>query len=336
MNSSQILKKPLSAASRKVLACMEMQARSSFAAIAAETSLSEQLVKYHFRQARDCGFLASVNPIFDPSAIGYSLYLIYLSVLNVSAEEEDAWLGYCKKIPGVMVVSKGFGRWNALIAAWARTPANLDRIIEELAQPISGRIAEFQITTRLYSHYSSTQILSGGFDVLKHSRREPGEAVRLDQQDLEIIAALSRNARASASEISRKVKLSASSVQARIKRLEVLGVILGYRAIYRYDLLGYSQSRILLRLAEPVDETCSKIANAAFASGLVTMASRHLGFADLDLRCFSLTMKDLAALTAQLRNAFRKDIIRLGVVPLLEWSYANHFPIQREGLSISP
>jgi Lrp/AsnC family transcriptional regulator, leucine-responsive regulatory protein len=52
----------------------------------------------------------------------------------------------------------------------------------------------------------------------------------MDDRDLAIVAALQRDGRATFAEVGRAVGLAASSVHQRIRRLEELGVIRGYRA----------------------------------------------------------------------------------------------------------
>ncbi|MWV58645.1 Lrp/AsnC family transcriptional regulator [Rathayibacter sp. VKM Ac-2754] len=53
----------------------------------------------------------------------------------------------------------------------------------------------------------------------------------MDTRDDEIIGALRENARASFSEIGRRVGLSTNATAARVRRLEAAGVILGYRVV---------------------------------------------------------------------------------------------------------
>ena len=53
----------------------------------------------------------------------------------------------------------------------------------------------------------------------------------LDRIDTAILAHLAQDGRMSASELSRRVGLSKSPTQARLKRLEAAGVITGYRAV---------------------------------------------------------------------------------------------------------
>lgn len=66
----------------------------------------------------------------------------------------------------------------------------------------------------------------------------PPAPVTLDQIDRKIIAELSRNGRISVAELSRRVNLSKTPCQARIRRLEEAGAIRGYRAVLDPHLLG--------------------------------------------------------------------------------------------------
>lgn len=60
----------------------------------------------------------------------------------------------------------------------------------------------------------------------------------IDQIDRKILDELSRDGRISVAELSRRVNLSKTPCQARIKRLEEQGYILGYRAVIDPKRLG--------------------------------------------------------------------------------------------------
>lgn len=62
---------------------------------------------------------------------------------------------------------------------------------------------------------------------------------QMDKRDLEILFTLMKNSRLSSREIAKRVKLSTGTVQARIKRLENLGIIKGYTVDLNVDALGY-------------------------------------------------------------------------------------------------
>jgi Lrp/AsnC family leucine-responsive transcriptional regulator len=60
----------------------------------------------------------------------------------------------------------------------------------------------------------------------------------LDERDLAILRALQADARTTLADVGRKVGLAPSSVHDRVRKLEQLGVITGYRAEVSADALG--------------------------------------------------------------------------------------------------
>lgn len=69
--------------------------------------------------------------------------------------------------------------------------------------------------------------------------------VALSRADETLLAVLRENARASAAEIARRLKLSRTTVQSRIQRLERLGVIAGYTVRVGEDV-GRERIRALI------------------------------------------------------------------------------------------
>jgi Lrp/AsnC family leucine-responsive transcriptional regulator len=72
-----------------------------------------------------------------------------------------------------------------------------------------------------------------------------------DQRDLEILAALQEDARATYAEVAKRVGLSASSVHERVRKLEESGTIRGYRAIVDPPSVGLFVTALIA--ATPLD-----------------------------------------------------------------------------------
>ena len=66
-----------------------------------------------------------------------------------------------------------------------------------------------------------------------------------DPVDVAILAEVSRDARATLSQLSERVGLGVSAVQARLRRLESSGVIVGYRALLDAEAVGRSLSAFI-------------------------------------------------------------------------------------------
>jgi Lrp/AsnC family transcriptional regulator, leucine-responsive regulatory protein len=83
----------------------------------------------------------------------------------------------------------------------------------------------------------------------------------LDPVDRHIIGELARDGRISFAELGRRVSLSAPAVTERVRRLEQLGVITGYRAEIDPRALGYALTAIVR--VKPAVRQLSKIAELA-------------------------------------------------------------------------
>ena len=69
--------------------------------------------------------------------------------------------------------------------------------------------------------------------------------VNMDKLDMKIINVLNENARKSFREISRKLKVSLTTVANRVKKLENEGIIKGYIPLINLDKLGYDLLTII-------------------------------------------------------------------------------------------
>ena len=81
----------------------------------------------------------------------------------------------------------------------------------------------------------------------------PYDTRAVDERDLEIIAALQEDARATYADIGRRAGLSPSSVHERVRKLERSGAIRGYRAVVDPEALGLFVTALIS--ATPFDPT---------------------------------------------------------------------------------
>jgi Lrp/AsnC family transcriptional regulator, leucine-responsive regulatory protein len=87
---------------------------------------------------------------------------------------------------------------------------------------------------------------TGGFGVPYHPRH-------MDERDLEIISALQSDARATYADVAARVGLSTSAVHERVRKLEQMGTIRGYKAVIDPEALGLFVTALIS--AVPLDPT---------------------------------------------------------------------------------
>lgn len=73
-----------------------------------------------------------------------------------------------------------------------------------------------------------------------------GRSIQLDETDWRIIRALSKNARATFTEIGHAVGLTSPAARERVRRMEDAGLIEGYRPVFNYSAMGLSIKALII------------------------------------------------------------------------------------------
>jgi Lrp/AsnC family leucine-responsive transcriptional regulator len=123
----------------------------------------------------------------------------------------------------------------------------------------------------------------------------------VDARDLEIVAALQGDARATYADIGRLVGLAASSVHDRVRKLERAGVIRGYRAVVDPESLGlFVTALIAVTPLDPTqpDDLPERIADVSEVVDCLSVA----GEANYILKVKTRTTADLESLIQRLRE----------------------------------
>jgi Lrp/AsnC family leucine-responsive transcriptional regulator len=123
----------------------------------------------------------------------------------------------------------------------------------------------------------------------------------LDGRDLEILAALQEDGRATYADVGTRVGLSASAVHERVRKLEQAGVIRGYRAVVDAEAMGYLVTGLIA--ATPLDprqpdDLPERLADFPEVEDCYSVA----GEANYILKVRTRTTRDLEELIRRLRD----------------------------------
>ncbi|HEX8805628.1 MAG TPA: Lrp/AsnC family transcriptional regulator [Candidatus Aquilonibacter sp.] len=93
---------------------------------------------------------------------------------------------------------------------------------------------------------------------------------RLDEIDLRLLAALREDGRTSQEDLSRRLALSRPAIRDRMRRLEAIGILLGYTIVVDWELLGYPiLAFVNVRTAMGTCGEATRIVNALSNHGAV-------------------------------------------------------------------
>jgi len=123
----------------------------------------------------------------------------------------------------------------------------------------------------------------------------------LDERDLDILAALQEDGRATYADVGTRVGLSASAVHDRVRKLEQAGVIRGYRAVLDPEAMGFMVTGLIA--ATPLDprqpdDLPERLADFSEVEDCYSVA----GEASYILKVRTRTTSDLEGLIRRLRE----------------------------------
>ena len=126
----------------------------------------------------------------------------------------------------------------------------------------------------------------------------------LDERDLDILSALQEDARATYADVAQRVGLSASAVHDRVRKLELAGVIRGYRAVIDPHAVGLFVTALIAATpfeAGQADDLPDRVGDFPEVEDCYSVA----GEASYILKVRTRTTADLEDLIRRLRDKAR-------------------------------
>lgn len=139
-------------------------------------------------------------------------------------------------------------------------------------------------------------------------------SIRLDQFDARLLRALQEDGKLTNAELSERVHLSPSQCQRRLKKLEELGVVLGYVAMLDRVKIGLGVMAIVnVSLSEHSEESVRMLEQAIEQNPQILEGWAVLGETDYLLRVVAANVEELS-------NLLLHKLLRLKVVAGLRTS----------------
>ena len=237
---------------RQILFQLDLDARQPNSAIARKVRASKEVVGYRIRRMEELGVVQGYYALVDMTKLGYLNARIFIKLKNSGPAEEAETIAYFEKNPRCWWVNSISGSFTDMgIAFWVRDLNDFHGFKEEILDRFRGRMESYR-----ESHYSKIHIWRRNY---LHPHEQPpcyrlipgnSKTAAHDRHDLELLSALSGNARLPTVELARIAGMSPTSVRYRLDALKKKGVILGFRPRISFPLAGLSWYKVEFRLED--------------------------------------------------------------------------------------
>ena len=309
-NGTEITVEKLDLTDRKILLEMDTNARLSFSQIAKKLKIGKNNVQYRVQRLVEKGVIKKFVTQASIGKLGLFAGKLYLQLSGYSKEDEDKIYEYLHNEKRISWIAKCEGRWDLLIAVYAKSMDEFIEIKKDFFKKFERFIAGYDVVFIAEAHTSQRTYLVPGRKEVSHSVKHfvSKEKATLDEMDKKILKTIANDAKFSYTDLARKFNLNIKTIQKRIERLEKEGVIRGYVTFLDTKKIGYNFFKLCIYLKNYENKIDSFI-RYCLEQPNVLHVIESFGSWELELEIETQNIEQFYALTHEIRNRF-PDIIK--------------------------
>jgi Lrp/AsnC family leucine-responsive transcriptional regulator len=246
---------------RKILYQLDLDSRQSFRSIGRKVGLSKNSVATRVKKLEDEGVIKAYWTAIDTYKLGYQVFRIFISFLDVTKEIKQDIIDYFINEKNAWAVVSVKGEIDLDVILWVKdiqwfntfwhsTLKQFGRYFERQTYSIMHQIIAFKKTFLLPEGQQAK-------DLVFHRMRAGVSPVQIDAFDYQLLNHLSVNARTPLVDLAQEFECSPQTVRQRLQNLQKKGVIRAYRVhvdlkklgLYKYGLdiylLDHSQRKLI-------------------------------------------------------------------------------------------
>ena len=292
---------------RKLLYELDKNSAISLAEISKKLRKSKQFIIYRMKQLEEANIITGYNAIIDMSKLGFFTFRVYFKFQQATIEDGNKFIDYVKKnFHQVWTITSMHGKWDYALFLGVKNISEFHKIWDGIMLEYKPKIKQYNVAVYAPVYNFNRKFFIDNPQESIERVYGAGEKESIDELDWKIIETYSNNVRQSSLEIARKLKVSADTVRARIKKLEGKKIITGYKIGLNLEPLGFVSYRVDLQLLSTrrnreIFEFCKRHKS-------IYQINKSIGGADFEIEVIVKDLAHLLNLIDEIKNTF-KDVI---------------------------
>lgn len=293
---------------KKILGELDFNARSSISKIAKKVRISKEVALYRIRKLEQTKIIKQYYAIINTAKIGYYYCRLFIKLQNINKEIEKKIINYFKDNSKVAYLGIIDGALDLAIGYWAKNLYEFEEFIDNFIFKYGHYILEKDISVGLKLHQFEYRYLLNKKETKEFETGGLIEGLKIDDIDKKLLVLLTKNARISLEELSRKLGLTGKAIQYRIKNLVKKKIIVGFRVWIDYKKFGYSNNKVFLYLQNLTKLEFNNLINYIKGLHNCIYITKPIGKTDLEFEILTKTREEFFSIIQKLREKFGKII----------------------------
>ena len=315
---------------RKILKELFDNGRVPFSVIAKKVGLSKEVVNYRVKKLIDKGILIRFNTVIDVNRLGWQIYFINIRLRNINDVIEKEIIKLMANHPNVAQVLKCMGTYDLILKVFVKDYVEVNNLMKKIEMRFKIQIDEYNIDFVEQEVPIPLPFLYEPFKIKEYRSipKKDTAQVSVLPTDLQILKAISDNARLPIVKIAKKINISGELARHHLKKLEKNNLIIKYRpsAWSGSKSIGYSWYLIMLKLNEIDKDTQKKLQFYIINNPNMTYYYKCIGQHDITFEIRLKTSDELNQILMNIRSILKNDLKshELSII-LKEYKY-TYFP----------
>lgn len=311
----------------KILYLLDSSPRMPLVAISKALRLPEATVRYRIRTMEEAGVIRQAYPIFDVGRIGMSVHKFMFKLLKTGEPQIEKFTSYIAQNPMVNWVARFDGHFDIGCTLLVRHVGEVSAFLDAIRKRFHANLKQLSYAVNIHAEFFPRDYLvrSQRRDSTGSAYRsfaEKGDRIDVDRTDWDVIQALADDARATSATIAQKIGVSSETVARRIKRLEQVQFVTGYRLVLEHRQLERTSYYMLLHLNFVSAEKIDKLLLYLRSRSTVVYIIKMLGEWDYDISVELADVTSHRTFVVELMTLF-SEVIR-DLQTLTTWEIVKH------------
>lgn len=310
---------------RKILYELDLNSRQTASQIGKKVGLSKEVVNYRINSLIKKGVIRYFYTVLNTLALGYCHYKIYFKLQNVDPKKEKELLNYFIKNKNCIWLASCRGNWDLGVSLLAKNPMHFGGLYQEIINDYGKYFLEKNILVIEKAPTFNRAYLIEKKEPIKLEYVEKEEKLEIDKTDQKILSLLSTNARIQIIDLMDKLNLTRDIITYRVKKMQKLGIIQGFRTSFDLEKLGYSYHKILFTFKNLSEKREKELISYCRFNKNIVQYIKLIGNWDAEIEFEVKNDTQLHSILLEIRTKF-SDIIRNSEQLLVYEKKLNYFP----------
>jgi DNA-binding Lrp family transcriptional regulator len=292
---------------KRILLELDCDASLSFSEIAKRVRRPRDTVENRIQNLLKDGIISRFSPIIDPANLGRCLYKTYLK-LRAPTESRQKVVRVLEASEAVFWIALADGAWDLFFSIAAQSLHDFAHEQTRLLKKLSNEIVHYEVFPIIEAHLFRKKYLAKSKQLPPVIIARSPQHHSLDLLDHGILRHLVQDARVSRAKLGQTLGTTGQTVGSRIRKLEDLGVIAGYRIDLDFVKAGILFFKAQLFSSSLRPEREKQLVEFCGAHPHITYFIRQIGSCSIEVEFETETYEEYFRNLDTLRSQF-SDII---------------------------